>query len=143
VIAGIVRDSFDWFVDIVAERRDCRASEAIALADGRIYTGRQALAARLIDAIGGEDEAVAWLADAGRRRRTCRSGTGSRDATAGMFSYADAVALWIAQRVGLAPDLLPEAPRPILPESLKLDGLSVGLAGFGRQGLVTRRGAAK
>jgi protease-4 len=33
-----------------------------ALADGRVFTGRQALAAGLVDAIGGEREARAWLA---------------------------------------------------------------------------------
>ena len=32
------------------------------LADGRAYTGRQALQLGLIDAIGGEPEARAWLA---------------------------------------------------------------------------------
>jgi protease-4 len=33
-----------------------------ALADGRVLTGRQALDAGLVDAIGGEREARAWLA---------------------------------------------------------------------------------
>ena len=33
----------------------------LTLADGRILTGRQALDAKLIDAIGGEAEAIAWL----------------------------------------------------------------------------------
>jgi protease-4 len=33
----------------------------LTLADGRVLTGRQALDAKLIDAIGGEAEAKAWL----------------------------------------------------------------------------------
>src|SRR5690606_37690643 len=41
VIESIVRDSYDWFVDIVAERRGLDRSDALVLADGRIYTGRQ------------------------------------------------------------------------------------------------------
>ena len=61
VIKGVIKDFFNWFVDIVAERRKLDHNLAEALADGRIYTGRQALAARLIDELGGEDEAVDWL----------------------------------------------------------------------------------
>ncbi len=60
-LQGLVDDSFQWFVDIVAERRGISRPETLALSDGRIFTGRQALADRLIDAIGGESEAVAWL----------------------------------------------------------------------------------
>jgi protease-4 len=57
----LVGDSFDWFVDIVAERRGLSRPETLALADGRIVTGRQGLESRLIDAIGGEAEAIQWL----------------------------------------------------------------------------------
>jgi protease-4 len=60
-LSGLVNDSFNWFVDIVAERRNLARPDALALADGRILTGRQALDAKLIDGIGGEDEAIAWL----------------------------------------------------------------------------------
>ena len=60
-LQSLVDDSFEWFVDIVAERRGLTRPETLALADGRILTGRQGLDARLIDAIGGEAEAVAWL----------------------------------------------------------------------------------
>ena len=57
-------DMYDMFVGMVAERRGLDAEDAKKLADGRIYTGRQALAARLVDEIGGEDEARAWLESA-------------------------------------------------------------------------------
>ncbi|MHB1110729.1 MAG: signal peptide peptidase SppA [Devosia sp.] len=57
----LVGDSFDWFVDIVAERRGLSRPQTLALADGRIVTGRQGLESKLIDAIGGEAEAIAWL----------------------------------------------------------------------------------
>jgi protease-4 len=60
-IAALVDDSFQWFVDIVAERRNLDRPAALALADGRILSGRVALASGLIDAIGGEREAVEWL----------------------------------------------------------------------------------
>lgn len=57
----LVDDSFQWFVDVVSERRGIERSATLALADGRILTGRQALDAKLIDATGGETEAIAWL----------------------------------------------------------------------------------
>lgn len=60
-IAELVEDSFAWFVDIVAERRDLSRPATLALADGRIMTGRAGVEAGLIDAIGGETEAHAWL----------------------------------------------------------------------------------
>jgi protease-4 len=60
-ITALITDSFNWFVDIVAERRGLTRPETLALADGRILTGRQGVDTKLIDAIGGEDEAVAWL----------------------------------------------------------------------------------
>jgi protease-4 len=60
----VVLDMYDMFVTMVADRRGLDADVARKLADGRVYTGRQALAARLIDEIGGEDEARAWLESA-------------------------------------------------------------------------------
>jgi len=61
VMREMVADSYQWFLDLVAERRKLDAAEARRLGDGRVYTGRQALAAGLIDEIGGEREAIAWL----------------------------------------------------------------------------------
>ena len=62
VAMQMIRDSFDWFVALVAERRNLPVERVRFLADGRVYTGRQALQEKLIDAIGGEDAAVNWLA---------------------------------------------------------------------------------
>jgi protease IV len=60
-LQALVDDSYAWFVDVVAERRGLPRPQVLTLADGRIVTGRQALDVRLIDAIGGEAEAIAWL----------------------------------------------------------------------------------
>ncbi|HQZ12305.1 MAG TPA: signal peptide peptidase SppA [Devosia sp.] len=60
-LQSLVDDSFAWFVEIVAERRALPRPQVLTLADGRIVTGRQALDFKLIDAIGGEVEARAWL----------------------------------------------------------------------------------
>jgi protease-4 len=58
---AVVLDMYDMFVGMVADRRGLDAEEAKKLADGRIYTGRQAVALKLVDEIGGEEEAKAWL----------------------------------------------------------------------------------
>ena len=60
-IAALVDDSFQWFVDVVAERRGLTRPATLALADGRIVTGRVGVESGLIDAIGGELEALDWL----------------------------------------------------------------------------------
>lgn len=59
---ALVDDAYGWFVDLVAERRGLSPERARSLGDGRVYSGRQALAVDLIDAIGAEPEALAWLA---------------------------------------------------------------------------------
>ncbi|WP_181700814.1 signal peptide peptidase SppA [Chthonobacter albigriseus] len=61
MIGRLVDDTYQWFVDIVAERRGLDRAEALRLADGSIFSGRQALGLKLVDEIGGETEAVAWL----------------------------------------------------------------------------------
>ncbi len=61
VLHGLVMDMFDQFVGMVAAGRHMSADKVRQLADGRAYTGRQALALGLIDQIGGEPEARRWL----------------------------------------------------------------------------------
>ncbi len=58
----VIGDLYAQFVAMVAAGRHMEPDRVRALADGRIFTGRQALAAGLVDAIGGEREARAWLA---------------------------------------------------------------------------------
>jgi protease-4 len=60
-LEAMVGDSFNWFVDQVSSRRGLDHGATLALADGRMLTGRQALADRLIDAVGGEADAIDWL----------------------------------------------------------------------------------
>ena len=49
---------------MVSTRRNMNRQTVKKLADGRIYTGRQAVKNGLIDAIGGEKEALNWLSSA-------------------------------------------------------------------------------
>jgi protease IV len=59
--ATLVQDGFQWFKGLVAERRKLAPAKVDALADGRVFTGRLAKAEGLIDELGGEDAALAWL----------------------------------------------------------------------------------
>ena len=63
MIGRLINDSYEWFVAIVTERRPIDAAQVRRLADGSVFTGRQALQLRLVDAIGGEAEARRWLED--------------------------------------------------------------------------------
>lgn len=123
VIGSVVRDTYDWFVDIVAERRGLERADALILADGRIFTGRQALDAKLIDAIGGEEQALDWLATKGVDRKLPVRDWKPANSDGGFFS-ADLALVWLARQLGIAPDfgggtLIDGALR----ERLKLDGL--------------------
>lgn len=63
MIQSMIDDSYAWFVDLVADRRKLPRPDALLLADGRIFTGRQALKAKLVDKLGGEDEIRAFLTE--------------------------------------------------------------------------------
>ncbi len=61
-IDAIVKDSYNWFRGLVAERRKLSGVALDTVADGRIFTGRQALELKLVDALGNEQTAREWLA---------------------------------------------------------------------------------
>ncbi|HET9618222.1 MAG TPA: signal peptide peptidase SppA [Pseudolabrys sp.] len=60
-IEAIVLDSYAWFKDLVRSRRNMTESQLSAVSDGRVFTGRQAVPLKLIDGIGNEKAALAWL----------------------------------------------------------------------------------
>ena len=65
MIRAMILDSYDWFVGLVEERRPLSRAEVLKLADGSVFTGRQALENKLVDGLGGEREAVDWLEEKG------------------------------------------------------------------------------
>lgn len=58
---GVVDSFYSFFVNLVSKERKIPLAEAQKLADGRVFTGQQALQVKLIDAIGGEEKALEWL----------------------------------------------------------------------------------
>jgi protease-4 len=144
VIQGVIKDSFDWFVSIVAERRNLSPSDALIRADGRIYSGQQALEAKLVDEIGGEDKAIAWLGTKGVDTRLPVRDWEPKRPSRGVFPFANAVAAWIAQQVGISPSLVPDGVLDrILPENLRLDGLRSVWQGSAGGDLGPAQGAAR
>jgi protease-4 len=61
-LESIVKDTYAWFRGLVKDRRQIDEANLERVADGRVFTGRQAVELKLVDQIGGEDTAIAWLA---------------------------------------------------------------------------------
>jgi protease-4 len=58
---SLVKDSYAWFRGLVKARRGMDDALLEKVADGRVFTGRQAVELKLIDQLGDEKAAVAWL----------------------------------------------------------------------------------
>ena len=65
MIRSMIMDSYEWFVGLVEERRPMIRAEVMAVADGSVFTGRQALQKKLVDELGGEEAAIGWLGTKG------------------------------------------------------------------------------
>ena len=121
MIQSVVDDTFGWFVGLVAQRRNLDDVEARRLADGRIVTGRQAFEAKLIDEIGGEPEARAWLASQKGISEDIPA-VDWKESEIPFASFASGSAVRIARLLGVDPGLFPAASA-LLPKRLMVDGL--------------------
>jgi protease-4 len=61
-IEAIVMDSYAWFRNLVKTRRGLDDEALDRVADGRVFTGRQGVSLKLVDELGDERAAIAWLA---------------------------------------------------------------------------------
>lgn len=68
ILENLILDSYDQFVEIVASGRKMEKDRVRKLADGRIYSGRQALKLGLVDELGGYEKAVRTLQDLAKSR---------------------------------------------------------------------------
>lgn len=121
MIRNMIMDSYGWFVDLVAERRKLPRDEVLKLADGTIFTGRQALHVKLIDKLGGDDDILDYLdsRDVSRdlpiiewKNNESSSSFWFAQALTGLFRYA-----------GITLPLSPDAIDGWGPGKLFLDGL--------------------
>jgi protease-4 len=60
---ALVKDSYAWFKELVRDRRGMDDAQLEKVADGRVFTGRQAIDLKLVDQLGDEQTAVAWLVE--------------------------------------------------------------------------------
>lgn len=58
ILQSIVDQAYSGFVDVIVEGRNLPRERVLEIADGRIYTGEQALELGLVDELGGEDQAI-------------------------------------------------------------------------------------
>ncbi len=59
---SIIQDSYAWFKALVQSRRHLTDDQLAAVDDGRVFTGHQGLGLKLVDELGDERAALAWLA---------------------------------------------------------------------------------
>jgi len=100
-IQAIVLDSYAWFKNLVQTRRQMDDAQLAAVDDGRVFTGRQGLGFKLVDALGNEKTALAWLA----KQKNIPATTPVRDYSLkprfDELSFLH-VAAWTFQAVGLS-----------------------------------------
>ncbi len=63
ILQAVLDDVHEQFIEAVAEGRALDLADVRSLADGRIFTGRQARTARLVDELGNLDDAIQTAAE--------------------------------------------------------------------------------
>ena len=63
ILQGTVDQIYDRFIDRVADNRDLSPEEVEAIAQGRVWSGKQAQEVGLVDELGGLDSAIAQAAE--------------------------------------------------------------------------------
>jgi protease-4 len=121
MVRNMVLDSYAWFVDLVADRRKMPRDQVLTLADGTIFTGRQALKNKLVDQLGGDKEIRDYL-----KSRGVSEGLPvvewKADDSSSSFWFAHAMAS-LLRLTGMDEALVPSALRLWGTDKLFLDGL--------------------
>lgn len=73
ILQGLINDSYDQFVNAVATGRKMKVDDVKKIADGRIYSGRQAKKNGLVDELGSYQDALDEL------QKTCKQKYGLND----------------------------------------------------------------
>jgi len=121
MIRSMILDSYDWFVGLVEDRRPLTRAEVTALADGSVFTGRQALTKKLVDSLGGEQEAIDWLATKGVDASLKVVEWKPKGGGTGLF-FVEAMTRQLTRLIGM-PDYGADVLREIGGDRIFLDGL--------------------
>jgi len=123
MLASLVKDAYDWFVGLVGERRGLDPAIARDLADGRIFSGAQALEAKLIDALGDEAAAIKWLQEEKGIDKDLPVKTWKLKPQDDFWDPGEDASAWVAKTVSRALFGGDEGVKSYIPEALALDGL--------------------
>ena len=120
-LQAVVDDNYDWFKQMVRDRRRMNDAELKAVVDGKVHSGTRAATLKLIDQVGGESEARAWLAS----EKKISGDLTTRDWR--RKSETDRLGLWsaseaLARAAGLSTIASIIARAAVMPEGLQLDG---------------------
>jgi protease-4 len=100
-IESIVHDTYEWFRRLVQTRRSMDQPQLERIADGRVFTGRQGLPLKLIDALGDEKTAIEWLT----KEKKIEAGMPVRDyklePRLGDLSFLHLAAITVLESIGL------------------------------------------
>ncbi len=111
-LQDLVNDMFDQFVTMVATARHLPKARVLTLADGRAYTGRQALPLGLIDALGDAHDARAFLATRGVPLSLPETALAAPGQVRSWFGRGASLPGWLQPLMQL-----------VFPQRAKLDGL--------------------
>jgi len=100
-VEAIVLDSYAWFKGLVKDRRKMDDAQLAAVDDGRVFTGRQAVPLKLVDALGNEKSALAWLESEKKVPATTPVRDYSLQPRFGDLSFLH-LAAWTCQTLGLS-----------------------------------------
>jgi protease-4 len=117
MMRAMVLDSYDWFKELIAERRGFSQAEITQLADGSVFSGRQALDRKLIDGVGGIEATKKWLAERGVDE-DLKIVEWKKPEPGSDLIWAGAIARWLGF------DLGKKSPLEAIQERLFLDGLT-------------------
>jgi protease-4 len=118
----VMQSSFQWFVDLVSERRNLDARALNSIRTGRIYTGEQAQAIGLVDQIGGEREARKWLSEEHNIPEDMRIVDWKPEGS-DRFTWVDLALSGLSRVTGLDLAASLEGSRAAGLKSIRLDGL--------------------
>jgi protease-4 len=100
-VEAVVLDSYAWFKNLVKTRRNMDDAQLAVVSDGRVFTGRQGLGLKLVDELGNERTALAWL----EKEKHVPAATPVRNYSLqprfGELSFLH-VAAWTFQAIGLS-----------------------------------------
>jgi protease-4 len=93
ILQGLILDSYDQFVQAVAKGRKMTVEAVKKIADGRIYSGRQALKIGLIDKLGGYDTSLELLQQLCKQRYESKTDfpvedVSGRGVLSGLFDFS-------------------------------------------------------